>query len=294
MSLTTLGQAALAGLANGAFYAFLALPFAAIFALTRALNLAHGELVLLGGYVGYTAGRAWDLPPALLVPLAAVAVVPVGLLWRVLLARVREPVELNSMVLTFGLSLLLQNVLLGVWSADYRLIATPAAAPGAAASGLWPARAAAAAVGVVAILVLQLLLTRTRWSTTLRATARDAETAALLGVNTARVSLATFAAAGAIAGTGGVLFAAFHYLHPGGGGELTLLAITLAILANAWGAWGRRSPLLGLLVAGLAVGLLEALTLAWAGPRWRELVVAGLLLAVLLARPRGLERGRAG
>jgi len=281
VSLTTLGQAALAGLANGAFYAFLALPFAAIFALTRALNLAHGELVLLGGYVGYTAGRAWDLPPALLVPLAAVAVVPVGLLWRVLLARVREPVELNSMVLTFGLSLLLQNVLLGVWSADYRLIATPAAAPGAAA-------------GVVAILVLQLLLTRTRWSTTLRATARDAETAALLGVNTARVSLATFAAAGAIAGTGGVLFAAFHYLHPGGGVELTLLAITLAILANAWGAWGRRSPLLGLLVAGLAVGLLEALTLAWAGPRWRELVVAGLLLAVLLARPRGLERGRAG
>jgi branched-chain amino acid transport system permease protein len=291
VSLTTLGQAALAGLANGAFYAFLALSFAAIFGLTRALNLAHGELVLLGGYLGYSAGRAWDLPTVALVPLAAVAVVPVGLLWRALLARVREPVELNSMVLTFGLSLLLQNVLLGVWSADYRLIATPAAGPGAAVSGLWPARAMAAAVGVVAILVLQLLLTRTRWGTALRATARDAEAAALLGIDTDRVSLASFAAAGAIAGAGGVLFAAFHYLHPGAGVELTLLAITLAILG---GAWGRGRPLLGLLAAGLAVGLLEALTLAWAGPRWRELVVAGLLLAVLLARPRGLERRRAG
>lgn len=105
------------------------------------------------------------------------------------------------------------------------------------------------------------------------------------------MSLASFAAAGAIAGAGGVLFAAFHYLHPGAGVELTLLAITLAILG---GAWGRGRPLLGLLAAGLAVGLLEALTLAWAGPRWRELVVAGLLLAVLLARPRGLERGRTG
>ncbi|MBI4012132.1 MAG: branched-chain amino acid ABC transporter permease [Candidatus Rokubacteria bacterium] len=291
MSLTTLGEAVLAGLANGAFYAFLALSFAAVFALTRALNLAHGELVLLGGYVGYTAGRAWGLPPAALVPLAAVAVVPVGLLWRVLLARVREPVELNSMVLTFGLSLLLQNVLLGVWSADYRLIAAPAAGAGAGAPGPGPARAAAAAVGVVVILLLQLLLTRTRWGTALRATARDAETAALLGVNTDRVSLASFAAAGAIAGAGGVLFATFHYLHPGAGAELTLLAITLAILG---GAWGRRSSLPGLLAAGLAVGLLEALTLAWGGPRWRELVVVGLLLAVLLARPRGLERGRAG
>jgi branched-chain amino acid transport system permease protein len=282
MSLTTLGQAFVAGVANGVFYAFLALSFAVIFALTRALNLAHGELVLLGGYVGYAAGRALGVPPPLLVPLAALALVPVGLLWRVLLARVREPVELNSLVLTFGLALALQTGMLAVWSADYRLLTTgtEAGAP-PLLLGLARPRAAAAMVGLATIAALHLLLTRTRLGAALRATSRDRETAALLGVDTDRVGLMSFAVAAAIAGAGGVLFAAFHYLHPGAGMELTLLAITLAIFGNAF---PRAGPLGGLLLGGLAIGLLEALTLVWVGPRWRELAVAVLLLGVLLAR----------
>lgn len=281
MSLTTLGEAFLAGLANGAFYAFLALSFTTILALTRALNLAHGEWVLLGGYLGYAASHTWGWPMLLLVPAAAVALVPVGLAWRALLARVREPVELNSMVLTFGLALLLQNALAAAWSADYRVIA--------AAGGIGPARAAAAGLGFVALPLLQWWLLSTRRGTAVRATARDPEVAGLLGVDTDRVGATGFAVAAAVAGAGGVLFAGINYLHPGGGIDLTLLAVTLAVLGRAWGG---RAPLLGLLGAGLAVGLVEALTLAWAGPRWRELVVAGLLLAALLARPRALAPGR--
>jgi len=287
VSLTTLGHAIVTGLASGVVYAFLALPFAIILALTRALNLAHGELVVLGGYVAYAAGRAWGLPPVLLVPLAAVALVPVGLVWRALLARPREPVELNSLVLTFGLSLLLQNAALATWSADYRLIAGGTGAPAAAlAFGLSRERAAAATLGLGVFLVLQLVLTRTRWGVALRATSRDAETAALMGVNTDRVSGASFVVAAALAGAGGASFATFHYLHPAAGVELTLLAITLAIL----GGIGR---LPGLLIGGLGVGLIESLTLAWAGPRWRELVVVAALLGALLVRARGLGARRA-
>jgi len=288
MSLATLGQAVAAGLANGVFYAFLALSFTVIFALTRALNLAHGELVLLGGYVGYAAGRAFGLPPLALAALAAAALVPVGLLWRALLHRVREPVELNSLALTFGLALLLQTAMRATWSADYRLIASGTGAdPGPLVLGIGGPRAAAAAVGLVTIVALQLLLTHTRLGAALRATSRDPETAALLGVDIDRVGVASFAAAAAIAGAGGVLFATFHYLHPGAGLELTLLAITLAILGSAV---RRGAPLGGLLAAGLAVGLAESLTLAWAGPQWRELVVAGLLLGVLVARGPAAER----
>lgn len=284
MSLTTLGQAVVAGLANGAVYAFLALPFAIVLGLTRALNLGHGELVVLGGYVGYAAGRTWDLPLPVLVPLGAVAVLPLGLLWRALLARAREPMELNSLVLTFGLSLALQNAMVVTWSADYRLIA--GGAGGATGLfGLSRERAATALLGLAIFLILQLLVSRTRWGAALRATSRDPETASLLGVNVDRVSRVTFALAAALAGAGGVLFASFHYLHPAAGGELTLLAITVAIL----GGVGRLSGLLG---GGLAVGLVESLTLAWAGPRWRELMVVGLLLGALLVRSRGLAGGR--
>jgi branched-chain amino acid transport system permease protein len=288
MSLATLGQAVIVGLASGVFYAFLALAFTVIFALTRALNLAHGELIVLGGYVGFAAAQALGLPLPALVPLAALALVPLGLLWRALLHRVAEPIELNSLGLTFGLALALQTAMQAVWSADYRLIPTPGEAGAAPlVPGLATPRAAAALLGLIVFGVLQLLLTRTRLGAALRATSRDAETAALLGVNTDRVGIVSFAVAAAIAGAGGVLFGAVHYLHPAAGLELTLLGITLSIVGAAF----RGTTLGGLLFGGLAIGLLESLTVAASGPQWRELVVAGLLLGVLLVRgPVAMER----
>ena len=298
MSLATLAQAIAVGLLDGAFYAFLALSFTLVLGLTRALNLAHGDLVLLGGYLGYSAGRALGWHPVVLAPLAGLLLVPVGLVWRALLHRLREPVELSSLVLTFGLSLLLQNGMLALWSADYRLIAADPAGP--VALGIAPARIRAAAVGISAIALLQLLLTRTRWGAAIRATGRDPETAQLMGVNTDRVGIATFAVAAALAGVGGVLFAGFHYLHPAAGIDLTLLSITLAILGGIGGGGiggggiggGGVGRLPGLLAGGLGIGLAGSLTITVAGPRWRELVVAGFLLGVLVTRGGGLGAPR--
>jgi branched-chain amino acid transport system permease protein len=285
MSLTTLAQAIVGGLASGAIYALLALPFAIVLGLARALNVAHGELVVVGGYVAYAAWRAWSLPLPALALLAGAALVPLGLLWRALLARVREPVELNSLTLTFGLSLLLQNGTLAVWSADYRLIPTEAGSAGPALLGLSPERGGLAIASLVVFLALHLGLTRTRWGTALRATSRDPDTAALMGVDTGRVARAAFAAAAALAGATGAVLAALYYLHPSAGMDLTLLAVTLAIL----GGVGRAG---GLLAAGLALGLVEGLTLAALGPRWRELAVTLALLGALLVRSRGLTGGR--
>jgi branched-chain amino acid transport system permease protein len=285
MSLTAIGQAVLGGLASGALHALLALPFAIVLGLARALNLAHGDLVVLGGYVAYAVRESVGVPLPVLALVAGAALLPLGLLWRALLARVPEPVELQSLTLTFGLSLLVQNGALAVWSADYRLIP---GAPGGGRPvllGLAPERVGLAAASLAVFLVLHLALSRTRWGTALRAMSRDPETAALMGVDTGRVARAAFAAAAALAGAVGAIFAAIHYVHPAAGGEVTLLAVTLAIL----GGVGRVG---GLLAAGLAVGVVEGLTLAILGPRWRELAVSLMLLAALLARSRGLTGGR--
>jgi branched-chain amino acid transport system permease protein len=281
MSLTTLLHALAGGVASGLAYALLALPFAILLGLGRALNLAHGDLVILGGYAAYAAARAWGVPVAALPVIGAAAVLPLGLLWRVLLARLREPVALNSLALTFGLSLLVQNGIQAAWSADYRLIPAP---PGPAVLGVPPERLALAGLALAVYLALHLGLRRTRWGMAARATSRDPETAALMGVDTGRVAGAGFAGAAALAGAGGALLGTIHYLHPSGGVELTLLAITVAIL----GGVGRPAGLLG---AGLAVGLAEALTLATLGARWRELAVIAVLLGALLWRPRGLSPG---
>lgn len=282
---SSLARALTAGLAHGAVYAFLALGFTAVAALTRALNLAHGELVVLGGYVAYQASRALGWPLPFLLPLAAGALLPLGLLWRVLLARVRGPVELGSLVLTFGLSLALQTAIRAVWSADYRLLAPEGIGPSPWLLGLSPVRAGAAVAGTVGLLGLHGLLQRTTWGTAVRATSRDVEAAQLLGVNTDRVATATFATAAALAGVGGVLFASFHYLHPAAGVELTLLAIVLAILAEGW-----ARPVPALLLSGMGLGVTESLVILWAGPAWRELVVALGLIGVLVARGPHLVR----
>jgi branched-chain amino acid transport system permease protein len=284
--LTTLAQALASGALLGCFYTLMALAFSMILGVTRSLNLAHGDLIILGGYLGYWLWSASGLHPLLLVPMAALALLPLALLWHWLFDRLPEPRELSSLVLTFGLSLLLQNVMLGLWRGEYRLIASESLTGSLRLGGLHlnHGRLVVAGAALAAVGALYLALTRTRWGRAVRATSLDREAAALLGINVDRATRTTFLLALALSGGAGVLFATLHYLYPAGGVELTLLAIVLTI----WAGVGR---LRSVLVAGVLLGVIEALTVAWSGPRWRELVVALMLLTSLLARSGGLARG---
>lgn len=286
LSFASLAQALVSGALVGCFYALMALGFSLVLGVARAMNLAHGELVVLGGYLGYWLWAGSGLSPLLLVPVAAAALLPLGLLWEKLLARLPEPRPLNSLALTFGLSLLLQNAIRALWQGEYRLIAdatlTGALRWGAVSVNAGRVLAAAAALAVVGLLWLG--FTRTRWGKAVRATSIDPQAAALLGINVDAATRTTFLLAVGLAGATGVLFATLHYLYPAAGVELTLMAIVLTI----WAGVGR---LRSVLAAGIALGVAEALAVAWAGPRWRETAVALLLLASLFARSGGLARG---
>jgi branched-chain amino acid transport system permease protein len=286
VSLATLAQALVSGALLGCFYTLMALAFSMILGLTRALNLAHGELIVLGGYLGYWLWSASGVHPLLLIPVSAAALLPLGLLWRWLLERLPQPRELPSLVLTFGLALLLQSLMLALWRGEYRLIADESltAAVGIAGLRLNQGRLLVALAALAVVGALHLAITRTRWGRAVRATSIDRDAAALLGIDVDRATRATFLLAMAIAGGAGVLFATLHYLYPAGGTDLTLLAIVLTI----WAGVGR---LRSVLAAGILLGLVEAVTVTWGGPGWREPAVAMLLLASLLARSGGLARG---
>jgi len=286
MSPNTLVQALVSGALLGCFYTLTALAFSMILGVARSLNLAHGELIILGGYLGYWLWVGSGLHPIFLLPVVVAALLPVGLLWQWLLERVPEPKELNSLVLTFGLSLLLQNLMLGLWKGDYRLIVSPWLTESIRIGTvhLNHGRLLAAAASLAAVVLLSLGLFRTRWGRAIRATALDRQAAALLGINVDRATRTTFLLALALAAIAGVFFATLHYLSPAAGVELTLLAVVLAI----WAGVGRLG---GVLAAGVLLGLIEGVTVAWTGPRWRELMVATILLGSLLARARGLARG---
>jgi branched-chain amino acid transport system permease protein len=286
LTLAALGQALLSGALAGCFYALVALGFSIVLGVSRALNLAHGELVVLGGYVGYWLWTATGVSPLLLAPVAAVALLPLALVWQWLLARIPEPVELNSLALTFGLGLLLQTAMRALWRSDYRLIADPMLAASIVVGPIHLnlGRVIVAAAALAAVALLWLGLTRTRHGRAVRASSIDAHAAALLGIDVDRARRTAFLIAGALAGGAGVLFATLHYLTPAAGVELTLIAIVLTI----WAGVGR---LRSVLAAGVVLGLVEAVGVGWAGPRWRETIVAALLLGSLLARAGGLARG---
>jgi branched-chain amino acid transport system permease protein len=273
-------EAILGGLITGSLYALLASGFALVFGVTGVFNLAHGELVILGAYVGELLWRLAGVSPILAMPAAALPAMVLAVAAQPLLARVGSPFVLRSVVLTFGASLLLQSALQSAFTADFRLIAVPAWDRGTRILGLRVAVGrlviAAAALGLLTL--LHLLLTRTFFGKSLRAVSLDREGAALAGINPARVDRAALALGGLLAGAAGPLFAAIHYVTPSAGMGPTLTAIVLTIFGG-WGGMG------GLLPGGLLLGVAEAMA-AWAGGApWRDLTSLGFLL--LLLRLRG-------
>jgi branched-chain amino acid transport system permease protein len=277
-------QAIISGLSLGSFYVLMALGFSLIFGVTHAFNLAHGDLILLAGYLAYSLWQFghisfyWTLPICIL----CLPVATLGLQW--LLRRLPSPFELNSLVVTFGLAIILQNLFLAVFSADFRLIMLPATRVLHLSSWSILLTANQALLLVLSLIATGLIYLFLHWTflgKALRATIQDREGAALAGIKVEQMQLIAFAVGGGLIGLAGPLFAVNMYLYPAGGMEATLIAIIITIAAGV----GRiRSLLLG----GWLLGLAESLAILFIGTSWRELISAVILILILVWRPEGL------
>lgn len=280
-------QTMASGILMGTLYALIASGFALILGAARVFNLAHGDLVILGAYVGYGLWTAHRLHPLLASPLAVLLLIPLALALRPLLAKLKGPFELKALVLTFGLSLFLQNVMQALFTSNYRLIMVPAFEEGVS---LGPVRVAqgrllVAGLAVALLAILHILLHHTFLGKAMRAVIQDREAASLMGIDTRRVELYVLGLGGAMAGLAGPLFASLHYITPTAGLDITIIALILTI----FGGVGR---LLGLFLGGLLFGLAEALAVAFWGAQWKEFVSFLVLLLLFQWRAFGLLRGR--
>ena len=228
-------QAIISGLSLGSFYVLLALGFSLIFGVTHAFNLAHGDLILLAGYLAYSLWQFghvsfyWTLPLCIL----CLPVATLGLQW--LLRRLPAPFELNSLVVTFGLAIILQNLFLAIFSADFRLIMLPAAIVLNLPSWsilITANQALLFGFSLLATGAVYLFLHRTFLGKALRATIQNREGAALAGIKVEQMQLIAFAVGGGLIGLAGPLFAVNMYLYPAGGMEATLIAIIITIAAG--------------------------------------------------------------
>ena len=274
------------GITLGSFYTLIALGFALIFGVTHTFNLAHGELLVLAGYVAYWLWKTSGVSLLFTFPAAVLAALVVCLMLQRLFSRLSEPLELNSIVMSFGVAILLQNGMLFCFSGDYHLIRVPAFNQGLHFSTFYLSygQLTLLALSLLVIGLLYSLMRHTYLGKALRATIQDREAAALAGINVGGMGVLAFAIGAILIGLAGPLYGCVHYLYPTAGVQATLLAITITIFAGV----GR---IRGLILGGWILGFAESCAVVLLGASWRELVGAVMLLTLLALRPRGiLER----
>ncbi|MBO8140740.1 MAG: branched-chain amino acid ABC transporter permease [Firmicutes bacterium] len=281
-------EVAMSGLLLGGVYALIAVGLNLQYGLMRILNVAHGEFLMIGGYVTYllVSLRGWNPLLTLLVSgplLFAVGLAVHGLLFRhlVRLRRTREELEANSLLISFGLMFILQNVALILWQADmrgYRYLDQPLQVFGA----VFPAnRVVAFAIALGFTILLFAFLHGTLAGTSLRGLMQDVVGARLVGLPVRRMHAACFGLGAALAGVSGSLLSMLYPLTPDIGVSYTVTALIVIIL-------GGLGSVAGSFAGGLLLGVVEALGVHFTDPAFRMVLKYGVLALVLVLRPYGL------
>ena len=293
MTPQTFLQYLLFGLFIGGLYGMAAVGLSLIFGVMRVLNVAHGELLMLGGYLTYFLFTLYKVDPfvGLLVCVPVLFVLGAGLhlgLYSRITRLDEENKIKNSLLISFGLALILHNLAIQLWTADERSVTTGYAGLSTSIGGLvLPfTRLAGLVASFLAILALHLFLQRTYPGKAIRATALDWEAASLAGVNVQAIYLTTFALGAALAGVAGTLVSIGYSIHPSIGLAWTLKALVVVVLAG-------MGSIFGAFAAGLLLGVAESASTLFIEPAYREVVGLVLFLLVLLLRPQGLF-GRRG
>ncbi len=276
------------GLFIGSNYGVAAAGLSLVFGVLRVLNVAHGELLMLGGYCSFWLFNLLGIDPFVSVVISGPVLLALGLALHrglfVFVERLEEETRIkNSLLVSFGLGLILQNLAQWAWTADERSVNTAYA--GGSLILFWLVfpytRLAALGLGCLAIFGLDRMLQRTYVGKSIRATAEDWRAAALAGINIRRTYLITFGIGAALAGVAGSMVSIGSSIAPTLGAAWTLKALVVIVLAgmgNVLGAFG----------AGLLLGAAEAVSTYAFGSVWREVVGLVLFLLVLLLRPQGL------
>ena len=286
MTTASVIQAVLLSLSIAGLYAAVAAGLTLTVGVTRIINFAHGEFVMLGAFLTYWLYSRFGISPWLGMLASGLALALFSsLVYRAFLARVLKQDEHNQLLATLGLSILLLNIAIILWSPDPRVMQAPALLPTLSLAGVTiPGNnIVVALVGLLLFLALLGIKNHTRYGTQMRFASDDPVLAMHTGVNVDRIFELSFMVGGAAAGVAGGLVALVLYVQPSVGVDLVIRAfaiIALGGLGNIPGA------LIGAAVLSLVEGLIS--TFVPGGGSWGFGVAFLILLLVLLVRPSGI------
>jgi branched-chain amino acid transport system permease protein len=277
-------QLVINGLLIGALYSCMALGFSIIWGVMNLINLAHGTMIMVGAYVSFLLLTTLGLDPFLSIPIAAATLFIMGyLLQRYVINLVLRGSVFLTLILTFGVDILLVNGLLALFTADTRSVTPWYSGLGLVGTSIVVPyiRIGVFVVAVVLTFLLHIFLTRTKLGNSIRATSFDRDAAALVGVDIQRVFSVTFGIGAAMAGATGPLVAMTYSFSPVLGATLTMKAFVIVVL-------GGLGSVPGAIVGGLLMGVAEHAATLFVGPGYQEGIGFIVLLVVLVLRPAGL------
>jgi branched-chain amino acid transport system permease protein len=286
------------GITTGALYSLVALGFSMVYGVLKLLNFAHGDLYMIGAYVGFfviqwfggAANVGIPVPLLLAIMFLLAAGVSGGLgvaIERFAYRPLRDAPRIAPLITAIGISFFLENAVLLLFGAQYRIYNTPEFI--SLSSGI---RIGSVTIDTVQIMVLvlsaalmaglQLLVNRTTWGKQVRAVAADREAAEMLGINVNFTISMTFFLGSALAGVAGVMGGLlFNQVTNTIGFIIGLKAFTAAVV-------GGIGSLPGAMLGGLLIGLAESFTIGYISSTYSNLLVFALLIIVMLVRPSGL------
>lgn len=281
------------GIIMGALYGLASVGFTMVFGVMRVLNIAHGAFMMIGGYLSFWGFTLYHIDPLVSLLLVAPSLFLIGLIFYIV--QVFPVIKFTddhdkihtSLLISFGLCVVLENIALLLWTGDIRSITTSYAGsvlqifniriPFVGIVGV--------ALAVLFVFALYLFLVKTRLGKSMRATAADWKAASLMGINTNQAYLISFAIGVALAGIAGTLVCMIHSIDPNMGLFWTLKGLIIITVAGV-------GNIRGVLACGLLLGMVESLSVFIAGASYREVVGLLILVIVLIIKPKGLFTSR--
>jgi branched-chain amino acid transport system permease protein len=286
MSLSYIIESIISGLLLGGIYALLSVGFGLTWGTMKVLNISHAVFAVLGAFIAYWLFVKAGLDPILSLPLLVLSMFLVGtLVYKLVIRRVMKArdVIMASMVATFGVAIVVENVMSYFWRPDPRILK-----PAYAGSSIFIGEMAISqgpligfAMAILSIALLYCFLQHTYTGKGVQATWQNPTGAALVGINPEHVSLITFALSIASAGVSGVAMAMIYAFYPSVQSVWTLFVFLVTIV-------GGVGSVIGTGLAGLLIGFIIGLCAAFLPFVWVNVLLFALLLTILLFKPEGL------
>lgn len=274
------------GISIGSIYALIALGYTMVYGIIKLINFAHGEVLMIGSYVGMICVAQFKLPlvAALIIAMAVCAILGV-VIERVAYKPLRNAPRIALLITAIGMSFLLQYIML------YRFSATPMVYPSSITGAFGSIqvgniiipviRIVVTAITIVLMLLAQLIIKKTKLGKGMRAVSSDRDAAQLMGVSVDKSISFTFVLGSALAAVAGVMYGVMFNVSPTMGSSSGIKAFTAAV-------FGGIGNIPGAILGGFLLGIIETMVSAYISSSIKDAAAFAILIIILLVRPSGL------